>query len=154
MLILLVRSIQVSKFDLKDQSIVIIVVGTGALKTDYTRTGKRTKLGLLRDGINSLTRYYKNNLMDGFRQDAIDLFHGNCEVLSPLSVDRGWRYITFPSVFLVAVAMFVASAICPTEYSTESLLYLLFWGSMMAATAYTIFRHGTEFVDKPRLTQA
>jgi hypothetical protein len=42
--------------------------GTGALKTDYTRTGKRTKWGLVRDGINSLTRYYKNNFMDGFRQ--------------------------------------------------------------------------------------
>ena len=128
--------------------------GTGALKTDYTRTGKRTKLGLLRDGINSMTRYYKNNLLDGFRQDAIDLFHGNCGVKSPLTVDRGWRYITFPSVFLMAVAMFVASAVFPTEYSTESLLYLLFWGSMVTATAYTIFRYGKEFVDKPRLMQA
>jgi len=48
--------------------------GTGALKTDYTRTGKRTKWGLVRDGINSLTRYYKNNFMDGFRQDSLDLF--------------------------------------------------------------------------------
>lgn len=128
--------------------------GTGALKTDYTRTGKRTKLGLVRDGLNSLTRYYKNNLTDGFRQDAIDLFHGRCELLSPLSVDRGWRYVTFPSVFLVAVAMFVASAVFPAEYSTESLLYLLFWGSMVAATASTIFRYGKEFVDKPRLLPA
>jgi hypothetical protein len=42
--------------------------GTGALKTDYTRTGKRTKWGLVRDGINSLTRFYKNNFADGFRQ--------------------------------------------------------------------------------------
>lgn len=42
--------------------------GTGALKTDYTRTGKRTNWGLVRDGINSLTRYYKNNFTDGFRQ--------------------------------------------------------------------------------------
>ena len=42
--------------------------GTGALKTDYTRTGKRTKWGLVRDGINSLTRFYKNNFTDGFRQ--------------------------------------------------------------------------------------
>lgn len=51
--------------------------GTGALKTDFTRTGKRTKQGLLKDGMNSLTRYYKNNFNDGFRQDAIDLFLGN-----------------------------------------------------------------------------
>lgn len=30
--------------------------GTPALKTDFTRTGKRTRLGIIRDGINSLTR--------------------------------------------------------------------------------------------------
>jgi hypothetical protein len=42
--------------------------GTGALKTDYTRTGKRGKLGLLEDGINSVMRYLKNNYFDGPRQ--------------------------------------------------------------------------------------
>jgi hypothetical protein len=42
--------------------------GTGALKTDFTRTGKRTYLGALHDLSNSVTRYYKNNFMDGFRQ--------------------------------------------------------------------------------------
>lgn len=30
--------------------------GTGALKTDFTRTGKRTLSGALQDGINSLQR--------------------------------------------------------------------------------------------------
>lgn len=127
--------------------------GTGALKTDFTRTGKRTKAGLIRDGVNSATRYYKNNLTDGFRQDSIDLFLGNGKIISPFTVEKGWKYVTFPSVLLIAVAMFVASAIFPSEYSTESLLYLLFWGSMVSATAHTIFRYGMEFVDKPRLTQ-
>lgn len=42
--------------------------GTGALKTDFTRTGKRTKNGLVKDGANSLARYYLNNFSDGFRQ--------------------------------------------------------------------------------------
>lgn len=42
--------------------------GTGALKTDFTRTGKRTIQGAIQDGINSITRYYKNNFTDGFRQ--------------------------------------------------------------------------------------
>lgn len=42
--------------------------GTGALKTDFTRTGKRTIAGAIRDGINSLARYYKNNFRDGYRQ--------------------------------------------------------------------------------------
>lgn len=45
--------------------------GTGALKTDFTRLGKRTKTGLIRDGVNSLVRYYKNNFADGFRQVSL-----------------------------------------------------------------------------------
>lgn len=83
--------------------------GTGALKTDFTRTGKRTKQGLLKDGINSLTRYYKNNFNDGFRQDAIDLFLGNYRVkegegstaVSPLSrQQKGWKYGTVRLLFI------------------------------------------------------
>jgi hypothetical protein len=42
--------------------------GTGALKTDFTRTGKRTFVGLMRDGYNSAIRYLKNNFNDGYRQ--------------------------------------------------------------------------------------
>lgn len=128
--------------------------GTGALKTDFTRTGRRTKAGVVQDGVNSLMRYYKNNFNDGFRQDAIDLFLGGGKAVTPLAPPPGWRYVTFPSVLLVATAMFVASALFPSEYSSECLLYLLFWGGMMAATAYYIFQYGTEFVDKPKLRGA
>ena len=42
--------------------------GTGALKTDFTRTGKRSKEGQLQDGYNSIMRYVRNNFMDGDRQ--------------------------------------------------------------------------------------
>jgi hypothetical protein len=42
--------------------------GTGALKTDFTRTGQRTKAGAIQDGVNSVVRYVKNNFMDGPRQ--------------------------------------------------------------------------------------
>jgi hypothetical protein len=49
-------------------AISVQYAGTGALKTDFTRTGKRTKFGLLQDGTNSLIRYFKNNFSDGFRQ--------------------------------------------------------------------------------------
>ncbi|KTF71429.1 hypothetical protein cypCar_00047450 [Cyprinus carpio] len=45
--------------------------GTGALKTDFTRTGRRTQWGLLMDGWNSMIRYYKNNFSDGFRQVSV-----------------------------------------------------------------------------------
>ena len=56
--------------------------GTPALKTDFTRTGKRTVAGVASDIQNSAVRYYKNNFSDGFRQDAIDLFLGNYVVKS------------------------------------------------------------------------
>ena len=51
--------------------------GTGALKTDFTRLGVRTKQGALQDLNNSVTRYCLNNFSDGPRQDAFDLFLGN-----------------------------------------------------------------------------
>ncbi|CAK1590908.1 unnamed protein product [Parnassius mnemosyne] len=133
--------------------------GTGALKTDFTRTGKRTRLGAIRDGINSLTRYYKNNFSDGFRQDSIDLLLGKYIVTDgegntvpcPLRRDRDWKYLTFPSVLLVAVSMFCASAVLPSRYSNEVLLYLMFWGAAVGATLSFIFKHGKEFVEWPRL---
>jgi hypothetical protein len=50
--------------------------GTGALKTDFTRLGVRTKAGALQDLNNSITRYCLNNFADGPRQDAFDLFLG------------------------------------------------------------------------------
>ncbi|KAF0709144.1 hypothetical protein As57867_006061, partial [Aphanomyces stellatus] len=58
-------------------AVSIMYAGTGALKTDFTRTGRRTIAGALQDGINSVTRYYLNNFSDGIRQDAFDLFVGN-----------------------------------------------------------------------------
>ncbi|KAJ8273172.1 hypothetical protein GJAV_G00098440 [Gymnothorax javanicus] len=76
--------------------------GTGALKTDFTRTGKRTQWGLVMDGWNSMIRYYKNNFSDGFRQDSIDLFLGNYAVEeadghAPLHVQKDWKFLTVSS---------------------------------------------------------
>jgi hypothetical protein len=42
--------------------------GTGALKTDFTRTGKRSTNGALSDLMNSIVRYIKNNYQDGKKQ--------------------------------------------------------------------------------------
>ena len=40
---------------------------TGALKVDFTKTGKRTFAGMIDDGLNSVMRYYINNFTDGVR---------------------------------------------------------------------------------------
>ncbi|KAK4522844.1 hypothetical protein GAYE_PCTG30G0734 [Galdieria yellowstonensis] len=50
--------------------------GTGALKTDYTRSGKRSTKGLFKDGVNSVMRMYYKNFVDEERQDAMDLWLG------------------------------------------------------------------------------
>lgn len=61
--------------------------GTGALKSGFTRTGKRTYGGLVDDGIKSLTRYYLNNFSDGRKQDAFDLVTGTYSIDKGLPVD-------------------------------------------------------------------
>lgn len=53
-----------------------IYSGTGALKADFTRTGKRSAKGLWDDFCNSATRYYLNNFKDGKNQDAMNLVLG------------------------------------------------------------------------------
>ena len=50
--------------------------GTGALKSDFVRTGKRTLKGALWDGYLSCKRFYLNNFRDGYNQDCHDYFLG------------------------------------------------------------------------------
>lgn len=133
--------------------------GTGALKTDFTRTGKRTVLGAIRDGVHSLTRYYKNNLTDGVRQDAIDLFLGLHVVDAregldlPCKLDRrkDWKFAALPLILLGSVAMFFFSILLPHEHGTETFAYLLFWAAMASISVSVILYYGHEFVDFPRL---
>jgi len=58
-------------------AISLAYAGTGALKVDFTRTGKRSFQGMFNDGVNSCMRYYINNFTDGVKQDSIDLLLGN-----------------------------------------------------------------------------
>jgi len=57
-------------------SISQMYAGTGALKVDFTKTGKRTLVGLFNDGMSSCWRYYHNNFTDGVKQDSIDMLLG------------------------------------------------------------------------------
>lgn len=133
--------------------------GTGALKTDYTRTGKRTVLGALRDGYNSAIRYVKNNFHDGFRQDAIDLFLGNYRVREgegasiscPLTVRRDKKYWVLPSFLLLALACCFMCLLIPSVYTMETFMYFLFWLTMTVLTLMAIVFYGSEFVDFPKL---
>jgi len=140
--------------------ISIQYTGTGALKTDFTRTGKRTKLGLLEDGRRSLIRYYKNNFADGFRTDSLDLFVGNHIVsptegvthespVSPLKTDQ--RYLALPIALALSLAMITLSFVLPAELSTEILLSIIFWTVMIFVTGRAMLKDGPKYVDQPTL---
>jgi hypothetical protein len=89
----------------------LLYSGTGALKTDFTRTGKRTLRGALRDGYNSTLRFYINNFCDGGRQDGVDLLLGsyvpNLDAPTPFAPRA--HQLTLRSVALQLVA---AGAAC------------------------------------------
>ncbi|XP_058503205.1 phosphatidylinositol-3-phosphatase SAC1-B [Solea solea] len=132
--------------------------GTGALKTDFTRTGKRTQWGLVMDGWNSMIRYYKNNFSDGFRQDSIDLFLGNYAVdeadwTTQLRDPKDWKFMTLPIIMVVAFSMCIICLLMAGDTWTETLPYVLFWGMASVLTGGFILFNGRDFVDAPRLIQ-
>lgn len=57
--------------------------GTGALKTDFTRTGKRSTTGVIGDGVKSVMRMYYKNFIDEGRQEIIDIISGNASIRQP-----------------------------------------------------------------------
>ena len=71
------------------------------MKTDFTRLGKRTKLGALNDLKNSMVRYIKNHYYDGARQDGFDLFHGVFQVTSGESPLDSGNAVIFRLVLLI-----------------------------------------------------
>ena len=53
-----------------------IYTGTGALKSGFTRTGKRTIAGFMDDAKKSAARFYMNNFQDKYKQEVIDTLLG------------------------------------------------------------------------------
>jgi hypothetical protein len=61
---------------LNGNTMSMLYAGTPALKTDFTRFGKRTLKGMIDDGINSVTRYFINNFIDHETQNAYNFISG------------------------------------------------------------------------------
>ncbi|KAI8880064.1 hypothetical protein K501DRAFT_225568 [Backusella circina FSU 941] len=138
--------------------------GTGALKTDYTRTGRRTRLGLVNDFNNSAMRYIKNNYMDGSRQDGIDLILGKFKVLpsmynrysSPFQTTTKNVFIkSVPIGFILFLVLFIFILFFPDVFSISQSLTWIFALSFTFAISITcwlfIQQNGQEFVDWPKL---
>ncbi|KAI9193572.1 Sac phosphatase domain-containing protein [Polychytrium aggregatum] len=130
--------------------------GSGALKTDFTRTGKRGFGGLLQDGANSLIRYVKNNYFDGTRQDSFDLLLGKYQVsagVSPFKSQLKLHHVALPLGALFSIFMAFVVLSVRFERLSGQLFYLLFWSLSAAACLRLIVMKGTEFVERPHLVE-
>jgi hypothetical protein len=132
--------------------------GTGALKTDFTRTGKRSKEGLMQDGLNSITRYLKNNYFDGERQDAFDLFtgawvprRGPSTAMSLVVDNRSLTIRSMPFISMFALFMVIAGMILPRTSEWSLYYYHIFWFLLFVSSLSYILAHGVEYVAWPRL---
>jgi hypothetical protein len=129
--------------------------GTGALKTDFTRVGKRTVNGAMADGVNAVTRYFKNNFLDGYRQDAIDLFLGNV-VVDPSNLPTTFEESVFnfnKNGGAIVGAIFSAAMMMLCVLVSENITATLFWFLVFIAFMCFIYVNGEEFVCRPRLKQ-
>ncbi|WFD05287.1 Phosphoinositide phosphatase sac1 [Malassezia vespertilionis] len=134
--------------------------GTGALKTDYTRTGKRSIEGALQDGINSLTRYVKNNFFDGKRQDAYDLITGawDPQFEMPFPDTRSWSVQLMPWLFFLSLFFFTSFFFLDPEPVRAHKLevgpvsaFPIIWGCTALFSLIFIWQHGVEYVCWPSL---
>ncbi|GAA5922901.1 hypothetical protein JCM1841_003776 [Sporobolomyces salmonicolor] len=136
--------------------------GTGALKTDYTRTGKRSAEGALQDGINSIIRYVKNNFLDGPRQDAYDLVTGTWQPRR--GEDLGWgkegkgiAVRAAPWVLLGALAILFLSVLVPdtlADYLAPTPKLSLLAVVLAALSTHSILTNGIDYVSQPRLMRS
>eukprot|EP00049_Salpingoeca_infusionum_P000801 m.42454 g.42454 ORF g.42454 m.42454 type:complete len:657 (+) comp10692_c0_seq2:131-2101(+) len=138
--------------------------GSGALKADFTRTGKRTLTGLVMDGYNSATRYVRNNFFDGQKQDAYDLLTGRLNMRDARVVraladgnygfaqpSSGWIAQMTPYALLALTAILAALALLFPISSIWSLFLLLSvaWLALVADAT----RHPHLFVSQPCLQE-
>ncbi|KAI7819682.1 Endonuclease/exonuclease/phosphatase [Gamsiella multidivaricata] len=63
-----------------------IYTGTGALKSEVTRSGKMSFAGMLGDATKSLNRFVINNFQDKDRQEVIDLLLGKMSHQRPVAI--------------------------------------------------------------------
>ena len=135
--------------------------GTGALKTDFTRTGNRTRAGMAQDLNSSITRYVRNNFLDGPRQDGFDLFLGTylpstSGVGSSLTfVDRrpllvqAVPYVLAASSFIIVVSLMTRR---PAEAAVWPLRLFVLLCFLVAGWAMQfVLANGMLFVNWPKL---
>ena len=146
--------------------LAIQYAGSGALKTDFTRTGKRTYAGMLEDLRNALMRFFKNNFQDGFRQDSIDLFLGTTKVpmdgvgsgdyTSNGETSEIWIYylplILMANLSILLLTYLLSPSLIGPDVEIDTLLFVVFLIALATFTISIIRRKSRTYLDKPKFS--
>jgi len=145
----------------------LLYSGTGALKNEFTRTGKQSLRGNLNDGLNSLIRYYKNNFEDGHLHDALDLFLGNFKPYkdairgSPFTAKNRSLQQSLLKFFLTVLLAFLAVFILWSYAAPNSLRLFVGYGTVAKSlvwfflgcliAGFLALKNGLQYTNQPRL---
>lgn len=129
-----------------------LYTGTAALKSDFTRTGKRSLYGLLNDGFKSIKRYYLNNYEDAQLEDATALLSGSYSVKrglqSPFKVKRNLKKQLMIVVLVYLALLFLYYFLVKRNFSL-AVSYLLV---IFCFFRFVILKNGRMFVAIPHLS--
>ena len=136
--------------------------GTGALKTDFTRTGNRTRMGMAQDLNNSVTRYVRNNFLDGPRQDSFDVFLG-AYLPSTAGVGQARTFVdkrplvvqAVPYVLAAMLFIFFIFLLTPRAAEAKTVwpirLFVLLCLAVAGWSAQFVYSNGALYVNWPKL---
>jgi len=144
--------------------LAIQYAGSGALKTDFTRTGQRTYKGLLEDLRNAIHRFFKNNFQDGFRQDSIDLFLGTASV--PMdnvgsgdlekSEKQKWIYylplVLMTNLSILLLTYLLSPSFVGPDAEVDTILFVIFLTALAIFLGSVIRRKSHIYLDRPKFS--
>lgn len=123
--------------------------GTGAMKSDFVRTGKRSLFGAINDGILSLTRLFINNFRDGYNQDCHDYFLGKLNPKKDKFKQHSLVYIYTIFIIAAIIGFQLMRKITPSGFSLfKSILKLvLFVIFTLSIACLIIYPAKKQFID-------
>jgi phosphatidylinositol 4-phosphatase len=121
--------------------------GTGALKSDFVRKGKRSLKGNIDDGINSCKRFVINNFIDGHNQDCHDFFLMKLNPKKDNLKEHSTKNVKIitPTAIILAISLYYFSIglALPADYEDnlkKKLLRLLIFLGIFYLTFRMIFK--------------
>ncbi|KAI3879264.1 hypothetical protein MKW92_047257 [Papaver armeniacum] len=131
--------------------------GTNALKRDLVRFGKQTLVGLIKDGMSALSRYYLNNFHDGIKQDAMDLISGRYTVVknspSPFQLNgfESFSYLPVASALLIGGITVTSLTFNHVGRNVQHCVTTIIWAGLAAGATAVVKANGRQFCSRPRL---